>query len=262
MTASPGSPRFRFGRRGWLLVIAACAVVALVALWQWALREADAAIRAALGRDVRVASIDIAWNGVRIADLEVAAPPGWPAKHAARASSVLVVPEWLSLLSGGVNVSRVEVHGLDASVWRTAQGRWRVVPAFTERRREGASGTSGARAKGPPLSIGKVEIVGAQLTLVDSAVASGAHRIVLRGVDATLGGIRLGAEPQPISIEARARQGERGHARVQGRVTPTSLDSALEISLKDVALATVEPYLLKAAETGVKRGEFDLALRL
>ena len=237
------------------------AAALLLGLWQLLLRQAETAIRAALGPEVRVASIGIAWNGVDIEDVTVAAPPGWPAKHSARAARIRVIPEWFSLLAGGLRVSRIEMSGAEVVVWRTPQGRWRALPAFTEKRSEAGKPAEGKSSK-RSMTIGRIDIAGATVTLIDGIVAPSAHRIIVRDIAASVEDFRIGAEPAPIHLAATGRVGEQGNVKIEGTLTPSTLDSNLAIALQRVALLQVEPYLLKAAETGVQRGEFDLQMRL
>jgi hypothetical protein len=245
----------------WKVGLALLVAALLLGLWQLVLRQAETAIRAALGPEVCVASIGIAWNGVDIDDVTVAAPSGWPAKHAARVARVRVIPEWFSLLSGGLRVSRIEMSGAEVFVWRTPQGRWRALPAFTEKRSEAGKPVEGKTSK-RSMTIGRIDVAGAIVTLIDGTVAPTPHRISVRDLAASIEGLRIGAEPAPMRLSASGRIGEQGGVKVEGTLTPSTFDSDLGIALQRVALSQVEPYLLKAAEAGVQRGEFDLQMRL
>ncbi len=249
--------------RRWIWICIALGVAALgVTLWQLLLQRAAAEIRAALGPEVTVEAIDIHWNGVELDKLTLAAPAGWPARHAARVAHIRVVPQWLSLVSGSMRLSLVEVSGAELSLWKPPEGRWRVLPAWTERPGAASRNSTGSRATDRQLSIAKLVIDDAALTLFDGQVSRPAHHMVIQDINATVRDLRLGGEPAPVTLEGTARMGPRGRARVAGRFTPVTMDSGLDIAVQQVPLAMVEPYLLKAAEAGVKRGDFDLQMRL
>ncbi|MBL8520013.1 MAG: DUF748 domain-containing protein [Betaproteobacteria bacterium] len=262
--AAPQDPPVRQTprRRAWVLAGAGVALAAfLFALWQVLLRQAEQSIRTALGPEARAARIGLAWNGVDIEDLSYAAPAGWPGRHPLRVARIRVVPEWLSLLSQDIRVARVEVTGADVTIWRTGQGRWRAVPAFTEPRRVAGAGPEAGHAPRRRIHIGELVITGSSVAMIDSLVSQPPHRVALRGVNAIVRDVALGDAAAPLAIQATARLGAAGQLRLSGRLTPGTLDSQLEFGAQRVALASVEPYLLKAAEAGVRRGEFDLQLR-
>ncbi len=51
-----------------------------------------------------------------------------------------------------------------------------------------------------------------------------------------------------------------GKLGIDGWLDPVSLDSDIATNLNGVDLITLQPYLIKAAETGVKRGKLDMTL--
>lgn len=253
----------RRARRPWVWAGAVMALVALLIVgWQFLLQRAAAEIRIALGLDVTVGNIEIHWRGVELQNLALAAPPGWPTQSAARVSHIRVVPEWLSLVSNSMRLAWVEVTGAEVSVWKAPDGKWRALPAMTEKAQNPSGKGTARREQARRMSIGKIEVKSAALTMIDGQISKPAHKMVFRNIDATIRDFHIGGEPSPVLLDGTGRTGLKGHARIQGRVTPGILDSALQIDVQRIPLSMVEPYLLKAAEAGVKRGEFDLQMRL
>ena len=68
-------------------------------------------------------------------------------------------------------------------------------------------------------------------------------------------------QPVPLALEGVVQGPQRqGRVWLQGRVTPASRDARLQARLQGVDLVALQPYLLTAAETGVRRGTLDLKL--
>ena len=253
----------RARRRVWIaLTVAVIVLIALLVAWRVALQAAEKAIRAALGPEAVIGSIDITPGAVTIENLVLPGPSGWPARQALSAKRIRAVPDWSMVFSGQLQLSRVDIEGAGLVVWRTEAGKWRVVPAWTEKPRAKGAGGEGARPKERSVLAREVRLTGGSVEVIDSAVASPPHRIKLGSVEATLKGISLGALDTTTGISVRARAGSTASLAVEGEMVFSTLDGQLALAVQRASLAAIEPYLLKAAETGVQRGEFDLDVKL
>lgn len=250
------------GSRRWLVVAPLAlllAVVVLIAAWFAAAQLLKGRIEQALGADAQVARIELGWSGVTIEGLRLPAPrSGWPAADQLRAARVVVVPQLRDLLSGSVRIASVSVEDGYLSLLRTRDGRLVVLPGLLDpatRRRDGASL--------PQIEIGEVRLRGAVVELYDGSVRRPPHKLRLERIEATLSDLRLPALTGSSRLAASGVvKGVRHDGRVElgGRMELASRESELELRLRGVDLIVLQPYLIKASETGVRRGSLDLTL--
>ena len=242
---------------GVLAVLAAAGAL----LFQVAVRQLRSGIEQALGPRASVGSLDVTWNGIELRELRVrAAPKGWPAADELRAARVKVVPELASVFGSVWRVRSVTVEEAYVSVLRTRDGRLRVVPALLEGRpaQDQASATAA-----PQVRIGRVLLTGASVEFFDASVRQPAHRMRIAELRTELEDLSLPALDRPVSIDLQGVfKGPKrdGSIDISGEVTPSTRDARLSARLKGVDLISLEPYLLKVNEAGVRRGSLDLRL--
>jgi hypothetical protein len=254
--------------RWWLAAALLAAALALgFGLLQWAAHALRGQVVAALGPRATLASVALVWDGVELRGLRIAAAPrsGWPTADELRAERVHVAPDLRSLFGGPWRVRAVRVEGGYLSLQRTRGGRLRLLPALLEER-PAASGPGAAAAgggEGRSLLIGGVELVDAVVELHDASIGARPHRLRLERLDARAGPLALPALDRPVDVALDGvLQGVRRHGRVQvqGSLTPATRDAQIAVRLAGVDLVALQPYLLKAADTGVRGGTLDLAL--
>ncbi len=263
---------------GAVAVLAVGAVVAFqVGLWQL-----QAVVVEALGPRAEVASVQVDLGGIELRGLRVRAerdgPAAWPADDELRADRVRVRPNWRQLWhrEGSTwRLAQVEAEGVYVSVLRTRQGRLRLLPALLERPGSPAM-AAGASAGGasqpgavPPVAllIGQVLVRDAAVDFHDASVARPAHRLQLIDLQADVGPLRLPALDQPVPLRLEGTLSGReqagtprrdGRLLVEGRVTPSTRDAQVKVTLRGIDLRALQPYLLKVNEGGVERGLLDL----
>jgi hypothetical protein len=243
------------------LVVAALALVASALLGhRMALQHLRSGIESALGPRATVGSLAIGWSGVQIRDLRVRAARGvWPTEDELRAAHVRVVPAWSSLWSHGWRVSRVEIEDAYVSILRTADGRLHVLPALLER----PAAPGAAASSTPSVHITHVTLAAASIDFHDASVRQPAHRMRLDELQADIGPLDFPALDTAAQIELQARfKGPQrdGRLRIEGSLTPATRDAALQAQVRGVDLLSLQPYLLKVNEGGVRRGTLDLTL--
>lgn len=238
--------------------------------WKIALNRLQAGIVEALGPRAQLGALEVGWSGITLHELRIAgAPKAWPAADELRAARVHIEPDLRSAFSGPWRVRRIEVEGAYLAVLRTRAGGLRLLPSLLETRpptgpagRSAPDDADGATAA-PVVHVGEVALRDVHVEFIDASLRSGLHRLQLRQLRADLGPLVLPAldTPVPLALEGVIDGPQRkGRLTLKGRVTPATRDAALQARLQGVDLVALQPYLLQATETGVRRGTLDLQL--
>lgn len=221
-------------------------------------------IRDALGPQSEVADIRLGWTAVEVVGVRVPGPKDWPTGDALRAARIVVVPDFAALFSKReVRVNRITVDQAFLSVYRTRDGKLRLLPGMLEKSAE----PKGAGAGGAPdiaVRVDAVELKDSALELYDASVAKPPHKVRLEGLQARVGALRLPELTGQTSLDLRGTvKGVQhdGSFSVAGWIEVASKDSDIETHLKGVDLVGLQPYLIKASETGVRQGSLDLDLK-
>lgn len=259
-------------RRSWpLFLLGGLLLLALLgfAAFQVAVHLLQGQVLAALGPRAELRELRVGLGGVEILGLRLPAEPdsgkgAWPAPDQLRAERVLVVPSLADLLGARVVLSRIRVEGAYLSLLRTRDGRLRVLPGLTERgAKEGGGGREEAdgAASGTPVSVGSIELVDGAVEFFDASVRQPALKIRLEQLQARLDELHLpdlGGRSRLQLDGVLKGQRQDGRLQLEGEVELASRESDLKLRLQGVDLTALQPYLIKAAETGVRRGSLDL----
>lgn len=250
-----------------LLLIAAGAACLLVAAGAFALHLATQTLKdkvqAALGPNSTIADIDVHWSSIELRGVHVRANPGWPASETLRADRVVVTPDLRSLLSDQVHIGSVVVDNPYLSLLRARDGSLHLLPGILDDTATPANDKATAGASQRQVSIGKVEIHGGTVEFFDASIRQPAHKILLEQLNAEVGDIHVPSQPGHMKLKldglVKGTQGD-GHLGLDGWIDLTNMDSDIATTLQGVDLITLQPYLVKATETGVKRGTLDMSL--
>lgn len=257
------------------LLIAAAIVAALSLLIIGGLRLAvgqlQRQIEGALGPRASIGALTADWSGLELSELRIRAAPGWPAEDELRARRVRVEPELRSLFGGPWRIARIEVEGAYLSALRTREGRMRLLPALLEEQGQARPSDEAAGAANPlRLEIDQVRLDDASLAFFDASVRRGTPLpLRVEGLRAEAGPIVLPALDRAIALKleglfkgaASGRPARDGRIEIEGEFTPATQDARLRAQFRGVDLVALQPYLLRAAETGVRRGTLDLSLQ-
>ncbi len=232
----------------------------LLASWHWALRTLEQQVLAALGPESTLSSIDIRWPGiVVVSGLRIAAPEGWPEADTLRAARIEIVPDLRSLVTERVLVRRVSVTGAYLSVLRNRQGSLQLLPTLLHRARRPTTPGQASKA----LSLGLIEIDQARLDFHDQSLPKKPVHLQIEPVHAAMRDLRLpelsGQSALEITGTVRGAQRD-GSLDIRGWLEAATRESDLQIRLDNVDLVSLEPYLIKASESGVRRGGLSLDL--
>lgn len=252
------------GRKKLLIAgaVLAALVIGLFTAYRLALGELRARVITALGPDSEIGEIDLSFRAIRISSLKLKAPAGWPSRYALSAEQVVIVPNLASLTGRSITIAAISVERAYLAVLRDRNGKLRVVPGLTERTKNIAAGTSSAAPSAPiPVRIGEITLKNSSIAFFDAEVRSPPLAVTLNQVEARISALRIPALDEVSKVQLSARvegQANRGELNIDGVVTFASRDSELQTRIRGVDVVTLEPYLIRKAETGVRRGTLDL----
>jgi len=242
-------------------IVAALLVVLGIVGFQAAKNILRKQIVDALGPDSEVQTIGFNWSGVEIIGLRVHAPKGWPATDVLRAERIVVIPDLRSLLSSQYRVQSIRIEKPYLSVLRAKDGRVRVLPGLIDRpAKKNEEGAFGSLA----VFIGGIKLQDGVLEFFDATIRQPALKLRLEQMQAQVDELRLPALTghTPFQLDGVLKGVHRdGNVSIAGWAEMADRNSSVTTKLHGVDLVTLQPYLIKASETGVRKGTLDLDLK-
>ena len=250
-------------RRWGLIAIAliALASTGIFIAYQFALDELRSRVITALGTESEVGEIRVSFKNIEIADLKLKAPADWPVRHVLTAARVVISPDLGSFTSDVFRINRIMIERATLAVLRERNGKLRMLPGMTQK--VTTSGTSGTSSPASTVLIEVIELKDSSVSFFDAQVRSPPLEIKFENVAAKITNLRIPELTGKSAIELKADvKGltRSGALSVAGNMEFATRDSEIKTTLRDVEIATLEPYLIKAAETGVRKGTLDLDL--
>ncbi len=252
--------------RRWLVIglcLAAAATAGAFIAYRLALNELRAQVLSALGPASEIGEIDLSFRAIRITSLGIKAPPGWPAKYALHAGRVVLVPELSALLTGAVVISSIHVDHASLAVLRDRNGKIHVLPGLTERKAAAAGKSATDSATATKVLIGEVVLQDSAISFFDAEVRSPPLEVKLENVNARVTRLRMPdlTEKSDLTLAASIKgPAHAGTVAMTGWMRFASKDSELATRVRGVDIVSLEPYLIRNAETGVNKGILDLDL--
>jgi hypothetical protein len=241
----------------WLLAIAAVLAAIAIGGRHLAIGRLHAAVVEALGPNSEVGSIDVGFSAIVINELRIRAGKDWPAADEMRARRIVLRPDWQALSSRQLRITRIEVEDGYLSMLRRKDGKLLLLPSLLAAPRHGGEAM-------PTVRIGEILLDNAAVDFFDASIRQPAHRLRVEELQASIGPLHLPAmtERTELVLTALIRGPQRdGQVSLKGWARPASKDSETEVRLAGVDLVTFQPYLIKAAETGVRKGALDLDMK-
>lgn len=259
------------GRAKRYAIIAAVTLVLLVALLlvgaHFATQALKEKVEQALGPTGEVREMVVGLTAIELRGVRIRAPQGWPAGDTMRAERVVVVPDLRDLLSAKVRVQRITIESAYLSILRTREGRVRLVPSLLEtaagKPDKGADKSGKKEAGGVPVSINTIELRDGVVEFFDASIRQPAHKLRLEQINANIGNLSLPGLGGRISlaVDGIVKGVQRdGKLNLNGWLELADKNSQLSTKLRGVDMVAFQPYLLKSAETGVRKGSLDLDL--
>ncbi|MFZ5549191.1 MAG: DUF748 domain-containing protein [Pseudomonadota bacterium] len=240
--------------------------IAVFAAYRVAVQRLQGALAEALGPRATLGAVELGWAGLTVRDLRIAAGPGWPAGEELHARVLRVRPDLASAFGSSWRIQRIEVEDARIVLLRGRDGRLRVLPALLdERRRASPTAASAASAPVAPVLIDHVVLSRVHVDLYDASLGlARPHRVQLADLKAQIDSLAAPAFDQPMQLDVQATvkgPARDGRLTLAGTLTPATRDAQLRGELQGVDLVALQPYLLKVADGGVKRGTLDLQLQ-
>lgn len=247
-------------KRRWLLpAIGALVVIAALGAIGMHLgaRALKAGVEKALGPASEIGAIQIRWGAVEVEQLRIKAPAAWPAKDELRAKLIRIEPDLAGLLSKQIRVSRIVVHEGYVSALRSNDGRLRLLPSLLQTPKPDNQRATPL----PAVVLNRVELDNATFEFFDATIRRPPLGIRLEQLQVAVDHVQLPSLTGRTQLDLQgAIKGVRnaGRISIKGWVEIASRDSDITSRLRNVDLIALQPYLIKAAEAGVRRGTLDL----
>lgn len=250
-----------------LLLIATLALALLGGLlfaYHLAIQRLNGALLQALGPRASIGSIELGFTGLTVRGLRVAAGPGWPDEEELRADAVHVRPDLASALGGAWRVQLIEIDNARIVLLRTRDGRLRVLPSMLEDRATNATPAAGSPGASPRVRIDHVVLRQAGIDLYDASLKlPKPHLVQLAHLEATINQLAVPSFDEPMDLHIQADfkgPTHDGRLSLDGQLTPATREAQLRAELHHADLLALQPYLLKVADGGIRRGSIDLTL--
>lgn len=226
----------------------------------FAVKALKGKVQEALGPESEVGEIVVGWSAIEVQGVTIHAPKGWPATDTLRAKRIVIEPDLRGLFSSKqVRINRITVEDGYLSLLRTADGHLRLLPSLLETK----TGEDSA-APAIPVTISDIELKSAAVEFFDASIRKPPLKLRLEQIDASMEDLRLPELKNKTSLKLTGVvKGVRhdGKLDVAGWLVPATKDSEISTSLRGVDLAALQPYIVKAAETGVKSGSLNLDIK-
>lgn len=243
------------------------------AAYKAAIQSFKSKVEQALGPQGEVKEIRVSLTGVEIIDLRIKAttgntPTAWPSEDELRAARILVLPSFLDLMMGKIVIEKLRIENAYIAMLRARDGKMRVLPSLLERSGAADKGKAPSNSTSPAtkpteLRINRIELVDGAIEFFDATVRTPPHKLRLEQINAAIGRLQLpdlkGISTLDIAGTLKGVKQD-GKISISGTVEFATKESGLTARLRNVDLVALQPYLLKASETGVKSGTLDLDL--
>jgi hypothetical protein len=252
-----------------LAAIVILLVVAGLAGLYFVQREVKARITDALGPLGSAESIDVGFTSIRLTNVRLIAPKGWPTGDALRAAQITLVPDIRDMLAHRVHIRDMVVSDFNLAVLRTTDGTVELLPNLRQSMSREQVGASAAEAGKAPLPTEKlvdhVRFERGSFDFYDEMVGPPAYKVSVTDASASVDHIHLPDlnEPTKISLNGSIKGPQHtGTVSFGGWIRISDKDSQLTTTLRGVDVVMLDPYLLKktGAKTRVTSGTLDLSV--
>ncbi|MDQ5915449.1 MAG: hypothetical protein QG584_1340 [Pseudomonadota bacterium] len=256
----------------WTIVFLVVLAAAGIGGRQLATQKLKEAIQQALGPNSEVSSIEVGLSAVTITGIHIRAEKGWPAAEELSARQVVVRPDWGALMSRNIRIASIEIEDGYLSMLRRKDGKLVLLPSLLGKASPEPAGkakgstetTKNSEATMPEIHVGAVELRNAAVDFYDASVRQPPHKLRLEQTTVKVGQVNLPAlnGQTSLALDGVVKGVQRdGKVSIKGWMELASKDSEIQTQLAGVDLVAFQPYLIKAAETGVKKGSMDLDLK-
>ncbi|SAL03321.1 hypothetical protein AWB78_06564 [Caballeronia calidae] len=257
-------------RRGalWAIGIIVALVVVPIGGWLFVVHQIKERIIETLGPNGSVEEIDVGFGHVTLSRVRLRGPQGWPASDAMRAERIMLDVDMHSLIAKPIHLRSVSVDNYYLSIARSADGRVRLLPGLKETAREADAKSDSkqreAHAREEKL-IDRVSFERGSMEFFDSSVQDPPYRVLIGDARATIDHIHLPALTTRTELSMTGSikgPSHTGNVTWGGWMIIANKDSQTRATLRNVDVATLDPYLLKkaGAKAAVTGGTIDMTV--
>ena len=257
-------------RRGalWAIGIVVALFVVAIGGWLFAVHQIKERIIETLGPSGSVEEIDVAFGQVTLSRVRLRGPKDWPASDAMRAERIVLDVDMRSLITKPVHLRSVSVDNYYLSIVRSAEGRVRILPGLRETAQE-ANATPDSKEREEHAReeklIDRVSFERGSMEFFDGSVQNPPYRVLIGDARATVDHIHLPAltDRTELSMTGSIKgPSHTGNVTWGGWMVIANKDSQTRVTLRNVDVATLDPYLLKkaGAKAAVTGGTIDLSI--
>lgn len=256
-------------RRGalWAIGIVVALVVVAMGGWLFVVHQIKERITETLGPMGSVEEIDVGYGHVTMSRVRIRGPQNWPATDAMRAERILLDVDMRSLLTKPIHLRSVSVDNYYLAIVRSADGRMRVLPGLRE---TASQADAKSNDREPPHAteekvIDRVSFERGSMEFFDETVQKPPYRVLISDARATIDRLHLPAldERTDLSMSGSIKgPSHTGAVSWNGWMVIANKDSQTRATLKNVDIATLDPYLLKkaGAKAAVTGGTLDMTV--
>ncbi|ASV98004.1 DUF748 domain-containing protein [Paraburkholderia aromaticivorans] len=247
---------------GALLVL----IVAVVGAFRYAQHEIKERVIAALGPLGSAETIDVGLTSVRLTNVLLKSPPGWPAGDPLKADEITLTPDIRDLLARRMHVRNVVVRGFDIAVLRTKDGAIRLMPNLRQTVNQSDTEASGTAASTPrEKQVDHIKFEHGNFHFYDMTVGPPAFKVTVSDANATVDNLRLPALTEPTTVDVTGSikgPAHTGTVSFGGWIKIASKDSQTTSKLHGVDVVMLDPYLIKkaGAKAQVTGGTVDMTV--
>jgi hypothetical protein len=257
-------------RRGalWAIGIIVALVVVGVGGWLFVVHQMKERIIETLGPNGSVEDIDVGFGHVTLSRVRLRGPKDWPASDAMRAERIVLDVDMHSLIARPIHLRSVSVDNYYLSIVRSADGRVRILPGLKETARE-ADSRSDNRERDEHAQeeklIDRVSFERGSMEFYDGSVQNPPYRVLIGDARATIDHIHLPALTTRTELSMTGSikgPSHTGNVTWGGWMIIANKDSQTRATLRNVDVATLDPYLLKkaGAKAAVTGGTIDMTV--
>ena len=250
----------------WAGAVVVVLLLAATGGWFFVMHEMKARVIEALGPLGSVEDIEVGYARITLSRVRLRGPQGWPTDDALRAERVTLNIDMRSMLTNQVHLNHVTADGFYLSVARFPDGRVELLPNLRQSTRE-AQATSAEAAKHAREDrlIDHVTLERGAMEFFDESVQKPPYRILISNARANVDNLHFPALTEPTKLDMTGSikgPSHTGAVAFNGWIKIASKDSQTHTTLRNVDIATLDPYLLQkaGAHTTVTGGTIDLTL--
>ncbi|SAL70938.1 hypothetical protein AWB70_07275 [Caballeronia cordobensis] len=252
----------------WAIGIVVALAVLSIGGWLFVVHQMKERIIETLGPNGSVEEIDVGFGHVTLSRVRLRGPKDWPTNDAMRAERIVLDVDMQSLISRPIHLRSVSVDNYYLSIVRSADGRVRILPGLKETASEADArpgNTEREKHAQEEKLIDRVSFERGSMEFYDSTVQNPPYRVLIGDARATVEHIRLPALTDRTELTMTGSikgPSHTGTVTWGGWMIIANKDSQTRATLRNVDVATLDPYLLKkaGAKAAVTGGTIDMVV--